>query len=444
VRLPRPAGPLGSYLASLSRSLSSQVQDGQAQRAGCLIEWRGEPSVMSEGSLTNPAILTAEGPVARERGADAAAEAVPWYIWSSIAAIVSAKIGGEWDISWHMSIGRDAFLTAPHLMIYLCGVLAGITCGYLILKTTFDPTSRLRASSVHVLGFQAPIGAFIAAWGGIAMITSAPFDNWWHNAYGLDVTVISPPHILLIAGTASVGFGTLVLILGRMNRAHGREHRALNLMFLYIGSVMLPATLLFESSFMELMHNPEFYRAVALAMPIVLVAIAVASRNRWGATWVAMFYTAFYLGAEWVLPRFSAEPKLGPVYQAVTHFIPLGFPLLLIVPALVIDVLRPRVEGRNLWTQSVVLGGAFLVSFACVQWPFADFLVSPHARNWIFGASYFPYQGNYDDAHQPYSFWLTSPGPARFWLGMATALLAAIVSTRVGLAWGKWMKQVRR
>jgi hypothetical protein len=399
---------------------------------------------MSEGSLTNPVILTAKKPAARERTAGTATQAIPWYIWSSVAAIASAKIGGEWDISWHMSIGRDAFLTAPHLMIYLCGVLAGTTSGYLILRTTFDPHSALRASSVHVLGFQAPVGAFIAAWGGIAMIASAPFDNWWHNAYGLDVTVISPPHILLIAGTASVGFGTLVLILGRMNQARGREHRALNLIFLCIGSVMLPATLVFESSFMELMHNPEFYRAVAMAMPIVLVAIAVGSRNRWGATWVAAFYTAFYLAAEWILPRFHAEPKLGPVYQPVTHFIPLGFPLLLIVPAFVIDILRPRLDAWKLWMQSVALGAAFLLSFACVQWPLADFLISPYARNWIFGASYFPYQANYDAAHQPYSFWLTSPTPARFWLGMATALLAAIVSTRVGLAWGKWMRQVRR
>ena len=32
------------------------------------------------------------------------------------------------------------------------------------------------------------------------MLTSAPFDNWWHNAYGLDVKIVSPPHTLLILG----------------------------------------------------------------------------------------------------------------------------------------------------------------------------------------------------------------------------------------------------
>jgi len=32
------------------------------------------------------------------------------------------------------------------------------------------------------------------------MLASAPFDDWWHNAYGLDVRIISPPHMVLAAG----------------------------------------------------------------------------------------------------------------------------------------------------------------------------------------------------------------------------------------------------
>ena len=44
-----------------------------------------------------------------------------------------------------------------------------------------------------------------------AMLTSAPFDDWWHNAYGLDVRIVSPPHILL-------GYGMLGIILGALLR----------------------------------------------------------------------------------------------------------------------------------------------------------------------------------------------------------------------------------
>src|SRR5437763_786381 len=117
---------------------------------------------------------------------------IPWYLWCSALAVTSAYIGGYWDISWHRSIGRDTFWTAPHMAIYACGVLAGIASAYLIFNTTFGPGGAMRAASVRIWGLYGPLGAFICAWGGVAMLASAPFDDWWHNAYGLDVKIISP------------------------------------------------------------------------------------------------------------------------------------------------------------------------------------------------------------------------------------------------------------
>src|SRR5438132_3320990 len=105
---------------------------------------------------------------------------VSWQIWASVAGVTSAGVGAHWDISWHRSIGRDTFWTPPHMAIYLCGVLAGIACGALILRTTFKGGG---AASVRVFGFRGPLGAFISAWGGVLMLTSAPFDNWWHDTY---------------------------------------------------------------------------------------------------------------------------------------------------------------------------------------------------------------------------------------------------------------------
>ena len=85
---------------------------------------------MSMSSLALPDAV----PAARTRTVAAAA---PWYVWTAVFAVASGVIGAHWDISWHRSIGRDAFWTAPHIAIYLKGVLAGLTCGYLILHTTF-------------------------------------------------------------------------------------------------------------------------------------------------------------------------------------------------------------------------------------------------------------------------------------------------------------------
>src|SRR5215467_3268628 len=146
---------------------------------------------------------------------------IPWYIWSCLVAVLSSVVGGAWDISWHESVGRDPFWTPAHMLIYLCGVLSGISCGYLILSTIWQKDSPMRAHSISMWGFRGPMGAFICAWGGVAMITSAPFDNWWHNAYGLDVKILSPPHVLLALGMLAIALGGMLLVLAAMNRASG-------------------------------------------------------------------------------------------------------------------------------------------------------------------------------------------------------------------------------
>ena len=83
---------------------------------------------------------------------------IPWYLWCSTLAVTSVTIGAHWDVSWHRSIGRDTFWTPAHLAIYLCGVLAGIACGYLIFSTTFRGSEEARAGTVHVLRVQRSAG----------------------------------------------------------------------------------------------------------------------------------------------------------------------------------------------------------------------------------------------------------------------------------------------
>jgi hypothetical protein len=374
-----------------------------------------------------------------------AVERVPWYVWCSLIGVTSATIGGQWDISWHRSIGRDTFLTPAHIAIYLCGVLAGISCLYLILATTFGNFSHLRGTSVSMWGFRGPLGAFMAAWGGVAMLTSAPFDNWWHAAYGLDVKIISPPHVLLIVGFLTVATGTLILILGMMNRAQDGFRDKLNWLFLYAGGMVMivPMTMLMEYVWRSAMHNALVYRMVCIFVPAVLAGVARASEKRWPATTVAAIYTIFWGGMGWILPLFPAQPKLGPVYYQVTQFVPPEFPLLLIVPALALDIFWRRTRGWNPWKQAAVSGAIFLGVFMAVQWPFADFLQSPAARNWFFHTNVFDYATRPDWSNIRYVFIASDP-PAVFLKGMSMALLAAILTTRLGFAWGDWMRRVRR
>src|SRR5262249_5107600 len=162
------------------------------------------------------------------------------------------------------------------MAIYLCGVLAGIACGALILRTTFRGDGT---GSVRVFGFRGPLGAFISAWGGVLMLTSAPFDNWWHDTYGLDVKILSPPHSLLALGILSVQVGCLILILGEMNRARSA---LLERLFLYVGGMIIVSHLVFLMEYSErnAQHSAFFYKPICIAIPVVFAALARASRLR--------------------------------------------------------------------------------------------------------------------------------------------------------------------
>lgn len=371
---------------------------------------------------------------------------IPWYIWANVVAVSSSVVGGVWDISWHESVGRDSFWTAAHMLIYLCGVLSGLTCGYLILRTTFDKDYPLREHSVSMWGFRGPFGAFLCAWGAVAMITSGPFDNWWHNAYGLDVKILSPPHILLALGMTAIRFGTLVLVLAEVNRAIGSYRVRLEAVLYFCFAVLLAMTvgIMQEDTFRMFMHGARFYLVVMCTAPIWFAAVSRASLNRWAASIATGFYILLHLSFMWVLQLVPAQPKLGPVYQNITHLVPPDFPLLILVPAIVFDLLRRFTAGWKRAAQGVVLGAACLGSFLAVQWPFADFLMSPASRNWFFATNNLPYFVP-PASHWARYIWVPTEATAeQFALRMGLALFAAIAAIVLGFSWGDWMNRLRR
>jgi hypothetical protein len=376
---------------------------------------------------------------------------IPWYLWCAALAVTSVAIGAHWDVSWHRSIGRDSFWTPAHMAIYLCGVLAGICCGYLILFTTILRPPQLVAASVRIFGLRGPLGAFVAAWGGVAMLTSAPFDNWWHNAYGLDVKIVSPPHVVLMLGIWAICIGALFLIVAAMNRAESatgprsEQFQHLQWLMLYLSGLMLILSMFFrmEYTWDVYLHSASAYVSVAIGTPLYFAAIHICSRNRWAATWMSAIYMIFVCGLILILPLFSAEPKLGPVYQHVTHFIPPKFPILLIVPAIAFDLLLTRARDWKPWLLSLVGGPLFVLTLVAVQWPFASFLMTKAAANRFFGTGYFQY------GMPPWSLdvlrqFMDPEHGLDLWKGLFMAMIYAAISTWLGLALGRWMRKIQR
>jgi hypothetical protein len=158
---------------------------------------------------------------------------------------------------------------------------------------------------------------------------------------------------------------------------------------------------------------------------------------------VAGVYTLFIAMVLWILPLFPAEPKLGPVYHQVTQFTPPEFPLLLIAPAFLLDLVWQRTGHWGAWKQSVVSAMIFLVAFALVQWPFADFLMSPAARNWFFGTKYFGYNTRPDSIYARYLF-VRPETAAVFWQETGLAFVIAAIGIRLGIAGGDQLQRIRR
>jgi hypothetical protein len=217
-------------------------------------------------------------------------------------------------------------------------------------------------------------------------------------------------------------------------------------LFLYVGGVALSESLLLKLEYISRpqMHSALFYIVTLIGTPGIMVAIAVASRQRWACTIMAGVYSAFGLAFLWLLPLFPAEPKLGPVLHPVTHFIPWEFPLLVIVPAVVIDLILQRTEGWRPALRALTAGAAFVVTFLAVQWPFATFLMTPLARNWFFGTAYFDFSTPPGSFYARYVFFIRDASAAQFWRGMLVATVISCVMAWVGLHAGRAMQRVRR
>jgi hypothetical protein len=373
---------------------------------------------------------------------------LPWYLWAGALAVTSASIGGAWDVSWHRSIGRDSFWTPAHMAIYACGVLAGIIGLWLVARSTFGNDREMRANSVSVFGLRAPLGVFLAGWGGVAMLTSAPFDNWWHNAYGLDVKIVSPPHTLLILGIRTIGIGIMFLILAAMNRAEvmgAANYKRLQWLFLYVGGLAVGGTMFFIQEFTEQpnLHHASAYISLGIGLPVLFAMFSQAARFRWAATVTALVYMVFIIGEILILPLFPAQPKLGPVFYPVTHFVPAQFPVLIVFPALALDLFWSRVKDWKLWQIALVSGLIFTVVMVVVQWPFANFLMSPASQNRFFGTAYFDYTSRPFGHGRLRTFFDPQTGFALA-KGLVIAAFCAMASTWVGLAFGRWMRGVQR
>jgi hypothetical protein len=152
--------------------------------------------------------------------------------WAAVAvgmALFGLLVAGEGfysDVAWHIAMGRDDdLLTAPHMSILLglVWVLGGAVLGTVV--ATLDRVEGWRVGALRIPPALLPLWAL-----GVAAVSGFPLDEVWHQAYGIDVTMWSPTHMLMILGASFTGLAAWVVLAGAGVRpTDGRWARGVHL-----------------------------------------------------------------------------------------------------------------------------------------------------------------------------------------------------------------------
>lgn len=135
-------------------------------------------------------------------------------VGTSLYGLLIAGQGFYSDVAWHIALGRDEELfTAPHtaIVVGLLMILGGAVLG--ILTATLqrvDVGLRFRlpvVGEVQVPRSLVPLGLL-----GVSAVSGFPLDEVWHHAYGIDVTMWSPTHMLMILGASFSGLACWLVL----------------------------------------------------------------------------------------------------------------------------------------------------------------------------------------------------------------------------------------
>ncbi len=184
-------------------------------------------------------------------------------------------VGLYWDVAYHIDYGRDDVLFTPsHTMIVLS--LGGliVTAGITVLFATLDGDP----SVPRLAGMRVPRSAVALGALGLGGLVAFPLDDLWHRAFGVDVTLWSPTHLMLV-GAGSLATVALWLMLREAKRGAqptllGRGIEALALGALLTGLSTVQGEFDFGVPQFQVLYYPVLV-TVAAGFALVLARVAL-------------------------------------------------------------------------------------------------------------------------------------------------------------------------
>jgi hypothetical protein len=130
----------------------------------------------------------------------------------AVIALAIAGVGFVWDVSLHLSTGRDPgpFANPSHYML-IVGTVLFVTAGWLAIVM---PKGRSAGPAAVKIGhdWYAPAGGVAMLACGTLSLTGFAADDVWHRLFGQDVTLWGPTHLMMITGGLLVLFSSFVLM----------------------------------------------------------------------------------------------------------------------------------------------------------------------------------------------------------------------------------------
>jgi hypothetical protein len=264
----------------------------------------------------------------------------------SLISLVTALLGMYWDISLHISRGRDVgpLANIAHYPI-LIGLFGIFTAG--VLAVVLPKGERPGAAAVRITrDWYAPAGGVLLAGAGFYALLGFPLDDVWHRIFGQDVTLWGPTHLMLIGGAGLSLVALMVLeregrasrgdTPGSTVRSWVRDARRASITGgLLIGLSVFQAEYDFGVPQFRLVHQPFM---IALAAGCALVAARLWI-GRGGALLSVVFYMLVRGGVSLVVAG-----VIGQLWAAV----PLYF-----AEALCVELAAPALARRPLWFGAV-------------------------------------------------------------------------------------------
>jgi hypothetical protein len=222
--------------------------------------------------------------------------------WALLLFQFQQGVGLLWDERWHQAVGRDRFLTPPHLLLYSGVALSGVTCLVMVVWATLRHRRGAGVddgNSVRVLGlFHAPLGFVVTGFGCLLIAVAAPLDDYWHQLYGLDVALWAPFHLMALTGGLLAVLGSAYLwgalavqarLAGRVPRAE-RASAAFALVLLVglVVNLAQPGLVLYPTIDLGPLSVMTYPVLLAALVPWLLVAAGRALGWRRAATLVAL------------------------------------------------------------------------------------------------------------------------------------------------------------